>query len=222
MTAISHLSKEPDWLMLRCQPPEQCAESIQSILKALENNERFVYAIRGEALRLFDDRQLYRLFQDPAHHGPCSCTYRWLQVYMPDSARYAQESLVNRQKLCGSVPLEIAAKIPRANLKLLENTTDSVRKQPAVQEAAQTMGEKAFAAKLSKDFNQHLEAKRTLKFTYSEGDAEQVEKFLEAVGQLLGFEDKAAQLLAFAIDWNAEHEEENDRMPSVLLLEETI
>ena len=168
------------------------------------------YAIRGEALRLFDDRQLYLLFTDPAHNQPCSCTFRFLECYLPDSARYCQEALVSRQKLHDTIPLEIAQNVTRTNLRLLEGVSDNVRKMPEVQEAAQTMTEKEFASHLSMKHNQHLEARRTLKFTYSEGDAEQVEKFLDAVGILTGFEDHSAQLLAFAIDWNAEHEEDNE------------
>ena len=158
VSAISHLVHEPDWLMLRCQTPEQCAGSIEAILKALEGTERACYAIRGEALRLFDDRQLYLLYLDPAHNQPCSCTFRFLECYLPDSARYCQEALVSRQKLHDTIPLEIAQNVTRTNLRLLEGVSDNVRKMPEVQEAAQTMTEKEFASHLSMKHNQHLEA----------------------------------------------------------------
>ncbi len=204
-TIISHLVHEPDWLMLRCQSPEVCAESIQSILKTLENNERWVYAIRGEALRLFDERELFRLFTDPSTHQSCSGTYRWLQIYCPDSARYSQEALVSRQRLHSDVSLEKAANISRANLKVLEGTSESVRRLPEVQDAAANLTEKQFASELSVKYNQHLEAKRTLKFTFDSGDAEQVEKALDIVGELTGFTDRSAQLLAWSIDYLGEH-----------------
>jgi len=127
---------------------------------------------------------------------------------MPDSSRYCQESLISRQKLHVDIPLEIAANIPRTNLKLLEGTTDSVRRRDDVLLDAQTMSEKQFAAKLSHDHHQHLEAKRTLKFTFDSGDAEQVEKALDLVGELTGFTDRSAQLLAWAINYIDEQEHE--------------
>ena len=179
-TAISHLRTEPDWLLLRCQPPEQCAESIQAILKALENNERWVYAVRGECLRLFDERELFRLILGSSlriAHAPVRIA--GCQIYMADTARYAQEALqVSRQRLHTDVPLEKAANISRANLRVLEGASESVRRRPDVQEAAQQMTEKQFAAKLSRDHGQHIEPRRTLKFSYPEGDAEQIEKAL--------------------------------------------
>ncbi len=205
--AISHLVHEPDWLMLRCQSPEVCAESIQSILKTLEANERWAYAIRGEALRLFDERELYRLFTDPAKNQPCSCTFRWLEVYLPDSCSYAQGTLKNRQKLYKDVPLEKAANISRANLRILEGASESVRRLPEVQDAAETLTQKQFASKLSMEYHQHLEAKRTLKFTFDAGDAEQVEKALDIIGELTGFTDRSAQLLAWAIDYLGEQDD---------------
>ena len=204
-TAISHLNREPDWLLLRCQPPEQCAESIQAILKALENNERWVYAIRGEALRLFDERMLYSLFTDPATRDAFTCTYRWLAVYFPDSVRYCQEALVSRQRLHSDVPLEKAANISRANLRVLEGVSTSIRNRPEVQDAAAHLTEKQFAKELDK-YGQHIEARRTLKFSYPEGDAEQIEKALAIVGRKCGIEDQAGCLLALAIDFIMENE----------------
>ena len=73
------------------------------------------------------------------------------------------------------------------------------------------MSEKAFASHLSMKHNQHLEAKRTLKFTYSEGDAEQVEKALDIIGRLTGFTERPAQLLAWAIDCIGEHDNDGDK-----------
>ena len=58
------------------------------------------------------------------------------------------------------------------------------------------MTEKQFAAKLSRDHGQHIEPRRTLKFSYPEGDAEQIEKALAIVGRKCGIEDQAGCLLA--------------------------
>lgn len=155
--AISQLKAEPDWQMLRLQPAQQCAESIQAILSALETGERWSYAIRGEALRLFDQRELYRLYVDPQTRQACTCTFRFLQVYLPDSARYCQESLVNSQRLCAAIPLEERAKMPRANLRILEVVSSSVQSMPEIHKAAQEQTEKQFARTLSQKHHQHIE-----------------------------------------------------------------
>ena len=113
--------------------------------------ERACYAIRGEALRrLFDERECSTdFFSDPAkNRDACSCTFRWLEVYLPDSARYCQEALVSRQRLHSDVPLDKAANISRANLRVLEGASESVRRRPDVQEAAQQMTEKQFASQV--------------------------------------------------------------------------
>jgi hypothetical protein len=206
VTAISHLCAEPDWFALRLQTPSQCAESIQSILKALEGAERFVYAIRGEALRLFDDRKLFLLYKDPATNQPFTCTFRYLQVLFPDSARYCQEALVSRQRLCNAVPLEQAVKMTRDNIKLLEQASESVRALPEVHKAAETMTKAQFAAKLSRDFHQHLEESQRLTFKLTGSDYGAVIEALDTVGKLMSIEDRAGQLVSLCIDFMLERQ----------------
>jgi hypothetical protein len=208
--AIQHLPlREPDWLALKILPPRPCAEAIQAILGALEGGERWIYAIRGECLRLFDERTLFREYTDPATNQPCTCTDRFLKVYLPDSWRYCEEALKNRQALFDSVPLESAVRMTRANLRLLEGASESVRKLPEVHAAGEKQTQEQFAATLSQEpYNQHLEARRTLKFTFTAGEAEIVEQALGIVGKLIGIEDLSGELLALAIDYIAENREE--------------
>ena len=199
------LQCEPDWLALKCMPDEPCATAVKAILCGLESTERRIYAIRGEALRLFDDRKLYTLFDDPAHGGACAGTWRWLEIYMPDTARYCQEALKSRQALAPFIPLEEAAKIPRCNLRLLETASDNVKSSPEVHVAAETQSQTQFAATLSRDYHQHIEASVTLKFKLPAGDAAIVEQALDIVGEKCGIDDRAGELLAWAIDYVAEN-----------------
>ena len=74
-----------------------------------------------------------------------------------------------------------------------------------MQDAAAHLTEKQFAKELDK-YGQHIEARRTLKFSYPEGDAEQIEKALAIVGRKCGIEDQAGCLLAWAIDFIMENE----------------
>lgn len=201
MTTAIIAPRMPDWFALKLQPPETCAANIQDILKHLEGIERVTYAIRGEALRLFDDRELYRLFEDPAHRAPCTCTFRWLEVYLPDSARYCQEALVSRQRLCNAIPLEQATRIPRANLRLLEGVSASVQRMSEVQKQAEIQTEKQFAETLSRDHGQHLESSQRFTVKLSASDYAAVMEALDKVGKLMGIEDRAGELVALCVDF---------------------
>jgi len=214
LSPISHLMREPDWAALNLQTPYQCAHNIHGILESLEGAEKVVYAIRGEALRIFDDRQLYEQFNDPATNLPCTCTFRFLQIYLPGSYRYCEDALRNRQQLHDSIPLDVAAKIKRVNLKLLEGVSDGVRKLPSVQQDAVDMSEKDFAAELSTEHHQHIKPRirRVLNFTPEQ--FADVEECLESVAeqnmifggeQLKTWEDR---IWALSVSWNQDHQKE--------------
>ncbi len=207
--AISQFSiRFPDWLALKCLPDRACAEACTEILKNLEKADRLVYAIRGEVLRLFDERQLYREFTDPATKAPCSGTYRFLEVYLPDTARYSQEALKNRQKLAPFVPLEAAAQIPRCNLRMLENASDSVKSDPEIQGAAASMSEKQFAQALNKR-GQHVEQRVRPGWSWTASEFAEIEQYLAWVEKTAGLEHNLpATLLYLSIHENQEHSED--------------
>jgi hypothetical protein len=202
------LLNEPNWLGLECLAPKPCAEAIRQHLGALEGAERWVYAMRGELLRHFDSRQLYLEYDDPANGKPCNSTDRFLKVYEPDSWRYLEEALRNRQKTFESIPLHAATKMTRANLQLLEDCSKSVQALPEVQEAAQKERQKQFVKTLNKR-GQHVEERVRPGWSFTEGEFKEIAEYLSWVASKadLEIDDYPGALLCLSINENKAHRE---------------
>ena len=210
-SAISHLAT-PDFDAIRAMTSEDAAKPVVSILRTMEAADdriesltRQVYALRGAAMKIAEEKKIYEFCIDDEWGEPFRSLDRWNKATFPKSWRYNQEALATISKL-PEVPMEQLVSMPRCNMVMLaNNVSSSVRALPDVLEAAQTLSEDEFAAKLSTEHGQHLERKETLKFTYSKGEAEMVKLALSMVGKLIEVEDMSGQLLALSIDYIAEH-----------------
>jgi hypothetical protein len=210
-SAILHLAT-PDFDAIRAMTSEDAAKPVVNILRTMEAADeriesltRQVYALRGAAMKIADEKRIYEQFEDEEVGKPFRSLDRWNKATFPKSWRYNQEALATISKL-PDVPMEQLISMPRCNMVMLaNNVSSSVRALPDVLEAAQTLSEDEFAAKLSTEHGQHLERKETLKFTYSKGEAEMVKLALSMVGKLIEVEDMSGQLLALSIDYIAEH-----------------
>lgn len=213
LSAILHSIPEAiDWNELRQGDPKGSAILLRSILincgALQEQVEKQVFALRGMAMLLIEDRELWTQFIDPEVDRPYTSFDRWLKATLPTSWGYARDALRAVKEL-RDVPFVDLLAMPRANIETLKKTSTNVRKEPKVIEAAKTQSEAQFTQTLTRDFQQHIEVKKTFKVTYDAGEYAEVEKFLVWVGQHLPepTEDLGAALLAWAIDWNIEHAE---------------
>ena len=162
MNAISHLAiRTPDWLALRIQPPEQAATSLRALLAAYDGAEEKIFALRGWALRIIKERDLFRFDVDVEHDRPIASMDRWIEcMYGEKKGRYYKESLAAAENLNG-VSFEDFAAMPRCNIKQLEGCSSNVRVMPEVIEAAKTMPEKQFVKEvLNERFHQAREVKQ--------------------------------------------------------------
>jgi hypothetical protein len=205
--AISHLSaREPDWFAINLQHPETAATSLKSILIALEGAEDRVFSIRMRALRIYSERELWKLDIDPEYDVPFKSMHRWIQATFPRT-RYALEANSTQQALA-AVPLEDLAGMKRCNAVLLadKGVSDACRHDRDVIEATKTATENEFREKLNRDHDQHLDRPETLKLTYPAGDMASVKMYLARKAVLMGLdpEDYAGALLGVAIDDNVE------------------
>ena len=209
--AILHLAS-PDFDAIRAMTAEDASGPVLDILRTMEAADehiesmtRQVYALRGAAMKIAEEKRIWEYFIDEEVGKPFRSLDRWNKITFPQSWRYNQEALATISKL-PDVPMEQLVSMPRCNMLMLANSVSSnVRALPEVLEAAQTLSEDAFAEKLSRDHGQHVERKVTLKFTYSQGDSEMVKLALGMVGKLIDVEDMSGQLLALAIDYIEEH-----------------
>ena len=190
---------------------EDAAKPVVSILRTMEAADdrieslsRQVYALRGAAMKIAEEKKIYEFCVDDEWGEPFRSLDRFNKATFPKSWRYNQEALATISKL-PDVPMEKLVNTPRCNIMTLTHVSSSVRALPDVLEAAQTLSESDFADRLSREHGQHLERKETLKFTYSKGEAEMVKLALSMVGKLIEVEDMSGQLLALSIDYIAEH-----------------
>jgi hypothetical protein len=202
-TAISHLSsREPDWFEINLQHPETAAASLKSILIALEGAEDRVFSIRMRALRIYSERELWKLDFDPEYGVPFKSMHRWIQATFPRT-RYALEANSTQQALA-AVPLEDLAGMKRCNAVLLadKGVSDACRHDREVIEATKTATENEFREKLNRDHDQHLERTETLKLTYPAGDMAKVKAKLSEKAKLMNLDegDYAGALLGWVID----------------------
>jgi hypothetical protein len=212
VSAILHQIPVPDFDAIRAMTSEDAANPVVDILRTveaaderIESMTRQVYAIRGAAMKIAEEKKIWEQWVDPEVCQRFRSLDRWNKATFPKSWRYNQEALATISKL-PDVPMEQLISMPRCNMVMLaNNVSSSVRALPDVLQAAQTLSEDEFAAKLSTEHGQHLERKETLKFTYSKGEAEMVKLALGMVGKLIDVEDMSGQLLALAIDYIAEH-----------------
>jgi len=97
-----------------------------------------------------------------------------------EGLRYAQEANAT-QKALPAVTLNDLAGMKRCNAVDLARASDACQRDPEVIEAAKTSSEKQFRAKLNTDHGQHFESPETMRFTYPQGDAENVRRYLRWV-----------------------------------------
>ena len=214
ISALSHQIPSPDFDAIRLMIPEAAGKFVVDILRTVESVDeriesltRQVYALRGAAMLIAQQKEIYRFYIDDEWGEPFRSLDRFNKAMFPKSWRYNAEALATIQKL-PDVPMEKLAATPRCNIMTLTQVSSGVRTLPEVLEAAQVLTEDGFIGKLTRDHGQHLERVQTLKLSYQSGDMAQVKKYLSRKAVLLSLdaEDYAGALLGIAIDDNTEHE----------------
>ncbi len=197
--------EDPNWTQLRALEPERAAAVLGVILKSLDAIEERAFAVRGEAMLLIEERNLYRFVVDEEAGDYYQSFDKWLKDTLPRSWGYCRDALRTR-KGCRDVPYVNYVQIPRCNSEQMKKLSSGVRTLPEVIEAAQTLPEKAFVAEMNTKHNQHIEETETLKFTYPSGDMNQVKTYLQWVAGKadLEIDDYQGSLLYLAIHENQE------------------
>jgi len=211
--AISHLPT-PDFDVIRAMTPEDASKPVVDILRTVEAADeriesltRQVYALRGAAMLIAQEKQIFKFFIDDEWGEPFRSLDRWNKATFPKAWRYNAEALATIQKL-PDVPMEKLVSTPRCNIMTLTQVSSNVRALPDVLAAAQTLSEDEFIGKLSRDHGQALERAVTRKLTGPAADWAQIDKFLGWVAAKadLDPEDRFGVLLYLAVNENGEHE----------------
>jgi hypothetical protein len=114
---------------------------------------------------------------DPKTGQPCTFP-RWIRLAAPWSYAACYESWRDIKGLA-DVPIDQLAQIPRENVKVLTQLSTAVRAEPEVLHAAKTMPSEALTEKIRREYpDQHIEARKTFRFTLEESSAGVVEEAL--------------------------------------------
>ena len=157
---MSHSAfRNPDWFALRIMEPQQAADALQTILTSLDGAEKQVFALRGMAALIIEERELFRCVYDEETGQYYASLDRFLKCEFPNSWSYIRDALRAVKEL-KDMPFADLLQIKRVNLEQLRKVSSSVRILPEVVEAAKQMPEKAFVAKLNAEHHQALEVKQ--------------------------------------------------------------
>ena len=149
----------PDWSGMRSMDPEAAANALTGILARLEGTEKTVFAWRGMAALLIEERELHRFILDNEVGDYYQSFDRFLKCEYPASWSYIRDALRAVKEL-REVPFSDLLEIKRCNLEQLKKVSSGVRLLPEVVRAAKSMPEKQFVEKLNREHDQHLETSR--------------------------------------------------------------
>lgn len=198
MSVISH----PDWNLLRSETPEVAAQELQRILIKLDSSEKHIFAWRGMAALIIEDRELFRWVIDEEVGEYYRSFDKFLKDTCPNSWSYVRDA-ARAVKELKDVPFEDLLEMRRCNIQQLKKTSSNVRVLPEVIRAAKTLPEKQLVEKLNTEHSQHLEVHAPVVMAPT-GD---VEEFEEAVTLAMEIEEcsRAEAIRAIAIDYLDSH-----------------
>ena len=209
--AISHDTiRTPDWLTIRLQAPEVAAVSLRAILTAYDPIEKTVFALRGMAMLLIEERELYR-FQVDQEVGDYYVSFdKFLKDICPNSWGYCRDALRAVKEL-KDMRFEDLLQIKRSNIEQLKKVSSSVRLLPDVVQAAKSLPEKDFVAKLNNQHAQHLDVKQPIAMA----PAEDCDEFETAIALAMVCEHcscRAEAIKAVAISYIQDHAVEAEHL----------
>lgn len=145
----------PDWLTISMMGHQQAADTIAAILGGLDNAEKQVFAARGMALIIVEERKLWEC--------RASTMGQWIKQVAPNSWSDCYAAMRTVRELLPDVALEDLKDMKRCNVETMKKLSPAVRRDRKVIEAAKTKPHQEFLASTAKDHpNQHLSLKSKL------------------------------------------------------------
>jgi hypothetical protein len=197
------LHKNPDWLAIRLQSNETAAASVTSILKSMDLTEKQVYARRGMACLLAEERQLFRWVIDEEVGDYFVSFDRWLKQTCPESWSYCRQAM-NAVKELKDMKFEDLLQIKRANIEQLKKVSSNVRLLPEVVQAAKHLPEKQFVEKLNTEHQQHLDVKTPIVMATPD-DCEEFETAIAMAIAVEGCANRAEAIRCISVNYIQEH-----------------
>ena len=203
-SVISHQTADvPDWTGMRSMDPEAAANALTGILARLEGTEKQVFALRGMAALLIEERELHRFILDNEVGDYYQSFDRFLKCEYPASWSYIRDALRAVKEL-REVPFADLLEIKRCNLEQLKKVSSGVRLLPEVVKAAKSMPEKQFVEKLNREHDQHLEAKTPIVMATPD-DVAEFETAIAIATLVEGCTTRAEAIRAISVSYIQDH-----------------
>ena len=206
-SVISHDPLQaPDWSELRSMVAEVAGKRLTGFLRGLDGVEKQVFALRGMAMLIVEERELYRWVLDEEVGDYYVSFDRWMKQELPTSWGYCRDALRAVKEL-KDMPFEDLLQIKRANLEQLKKVSSSVRILPEVVAAAKSLPEKQFVSQMNELHHQALEVKQPVVMA----DTAVCDKLDEAVAiatALFGCKSRGEAIECIASDFILTHADE--------------
>jgi hypothetical protein len=139
-------------------------------LRAFDESWRVSYMEAGIIARQVHDGLLWK--------ERCANFHEWIREAAPYGFATVYRAMEDVRSL-SDIPDDHLAKITQANVPIVRQLSTAVRNNPAVLEAAQTKPSSELLGQIRRDYpDQHLEAKKALRFSLDESAAAKIEEAL--------------------------------------------
>ena len=193
---------------LRSMPEEKAARILDHRLRSLEESYKRSFCERGVIGLEVQERQLWRWMAD-FDGSQFGSFEQWVIKAAPHS-RSDVFAAMRAVKELRDVPRAELESMPRCNIEVLRSLSTGVRSKPEVIEAAKSLPEKAFVAKIEQAYpDQHLESKRTV--VMPKGDADEFEQAI-AMAIALGAKTRAEAVKEIAVSYIQDHAAEVEHL----------
>ncbi len=148
-------SISPDWLAIKLMGHQDAADAVAGILCGLDRAEKQVFAARGMALIIIEDRKLWE--------DRSNSMGQWIKKLAPNSWSDCYAAMRSMRELLPDVPLDDLKDMKRCNLETVKKLSPKVRRDKKVIEDAKSLPSKEFIYQTSLNHpDQHLDKQSKL------------------------------------------------------------
>ncbi|MHB1952451.1 MAG: hypothetical protein ACYCOU_01785, partial [Sulfobacillus sp.] len=143
----------------------------------------------------------------PESGQPYESFNAWLKDSAPYSRSHCYAAVKIVEELSKDIPREKLLRIDETNARALLGVSSAIRQDEAILRAAQTMSGPQFVEHIQAQHPlQHMEITKRFAVTLSSTDHEAVMEALDKVGELMGLDDRAGELVALCINFVLERQ----------------
>jgi hypothetical protein len=148
-------------------------------MRQIERSDKVTFVERGLVCLWVEQKEAYLHMYGG---GKFRSMGEWLSDACPYSRSTAYAALGEVKKAIeDNIPLEVANKLPRCNLKTLNRLSTSLKHDPEILAAAETESEQSFKRRIAKDHpGQHVEADLPMRFKPTESQRKVIDTALDA------------------------------------------